>query len=43
MHLVMTEFDCLDVAQCGWQDDKIQLLTNFKNRVMTNKQTNCSC
>ena len=26
----MTEFDCPEVTQCGWQDIKIQLLTIFQ-------------
>ena len=28
MHLLATEFDCPEVAQCGQQEAKIQLLTN---------------
>ena len=29
VHLLVTEFDCSEVNLCGWEDVKIQLLTNF--------------
>ena len=29
----MAEFDCPDVTQCGWQDVKIQLLTNINKLI----------
>ena len=34
MCLLMTVFDCSEITRCGWQDAKMQLLTNQPDRAV---------